>query len=352
MRRGLVVLAVMVALSGCGKAEEVARRDEPATTATTAARATGTTSANPEKKTRIDHPGTTVRRSATPVDLWEAPALADLQGPAFDDDLVEVTDETGRLRLRAPAAWTTDGAVRTVEGSDVPAVYVTEDQQAYSEGFDVAGIGVNLYPPTLVAEGDDWALDRLDARDGIGEACDGATTSVTYEGDRLSGRGDVTSGCRTADSAGARPAVVVHLVASTTDDEDVRLVVQAQLLTRADLDALEAALDSLVVGRPVTSTSTTTTTPAPVMTPVPGGGGDDAIALVTARVRACGFDASDARASRGWVTETGIEDDPGKWSVTVRLSKVGEDYGTTEYVVNVEQGVVYSEGAIAKEYCP
>lgn len=350
MRRGLVVLAVIVALVGCRTAEEVTRPDEPATTATTGARPTGTTSANPEKKTRLDQPGTTVRGSVTATDLWDAPALADLEGPSSDADTTEVTDDTRRLRVRVPASWSVDGDLRTIDDHDVPSLYAAEDQQAYSASFDAPGIGINLYPPPLAERGDGWALDRLDTRDRVAASCEGETTAVTFEGDRLSGGGDVTGGCRTPDSAGARPTVVVHLVLTPTSSEDERIVLQAQLHTRDDLDALEVALETLLVTEP--PAATTTTASIPPMTPVPGGGASDAVALVTARVRACGFDALDARASEGWDTPDGIDEGPGKWTVTVRLSKAGQDYGTTHYVVNVDQGAVYSEGPIAKEYCP
>jgi hypothetical protein len=352
MRRGFAVFAaglvIGVSAAACARTDDAGTAPpvltEPATTA-----APTTTSANPDKKTRLDH-GTTSPTGPRPsIAGVDAPALATLAPADQHDEWVEVIDDTGSITLEVPEAWEVDTRTRLVDERDVPAVYAAADEARYAEGFGVPGLAVLRYPETLAERGAAWALDRMDTRDRVEELCSGETTDIVVSRGWLTGFGDVTAGC------GADDAVVVHLALDTSSGPTSDLtVVQAQLLTTADLQVLDRALTDLEAaardadgdrGPSTTSDEETTTTQA-------AGGEARAIQLVEARLAACGFESHDARATAGWVTEVGNSHEPGQWMVAVGLSKLGQDYGRTEYAVNVDQGVVYSEGAVAAQLCP
>ncbi len=167
-------------------------------------------------------------------------------GTELDDDIVdsgvdygdymEISDDTGSLYVDVPSSWTdiVSGAWN-LEGTDVGIqVVASTDLDGYFGTWTTPGIFFGASPSL----GDSWSLDDMLDYHGFPDACiDGGREA--YDDGLYVGLWDVWESCGGTDSS------IVNVAAQPADGSFVMLV-QMQVVTDADLDALDQALATFV----------------------------------------------------------------------------------------------------------
>jgi hypothetical protein len=268
-RGALTALLLVSVVAGCADGDDTATTGSPGTVAVGALPATlpttttmTTTMTTPTTDPVTTEPTTTVRRSTTvpstststststtstaaptttgpPMPTSLAVELADIVGPAADGDglvFERVVDDTGRLSMDVPTEWpersTSTG--RLPDGTAAPYLAASPDMAGFLDGYDAPGLTVVVLPD---ADDLDAALEsyRFD------DDCRAGAASP-YDGARVSGEFRVYRDC------GGTDTDIVTVVGEPAGDAGTVLLL-AQIREHADLFAVDAALDSMVVRR-------------------------------------------------------------------------------------------------------
>ncbi len=160
------------------------------------------------------------------------PELAEETGSEYSD-YVTVSDDSGVIRVDVPAAWSdVDG--RPFEGIG-PSVAAAPDVQAFYESFAVPGVEVTAtreFTPDEI--GDLLAVLTEDL------PCDNVDPPADYADPLYEGLYQVFDGC------GDVGAALVYVVAAPAEGDYVVIVV-VQVVSEADLAALDRVLETFVV---------------------------------------------------------------------------------------------------------
>jgi serine protease Do len=151
-------------------------------------------------------------------------------------DYMEITDETESLFVDVPVSWTdTTSGIWNLEGADVGIqVLASPDLDGYFGTWETPGIFFGA-SSTL---GETWSLTDLLDYHGFPDACiDGGRDA--YDDGLYFGQWDVWDSCGGTDSS------IVNVAAAPEDGSFVVLV-QMQVVTDADLDALDQALATFI----------------------------------------------------------------------------------------------------------
>lgn len=148
-------------------------------------------------------------------------------------DYMQVTDDTGAVQVDVPSAWS------DVDGTPVergPSVWAAPDLQGFIETWDVPGVILEAYGE-FGPQDIDALLDE--------NAPSGACTSqgrTEYSDPVYTGKWEFWTDCGGTDTA-------LVLVAATPDDGSFLVYVLVQVVSDADLEALDTIIDTfLVVG--------------------------------------------------------------------------------------------------------
>ena len=151
-------------------------------------------------------------------------------GAAYTD-YVMVSDDTGSLSVSVPAAWSdVDGAPVDIDGVSSPSIVASSDVAAFNERWDVPG--VQFVASTALAG---FAADEL-----LDLADPGTCESLgreDYDDGAFAGRFETFADC------GGTGATTV-VVAAEASDGSVGVLVVVQVVTDADLVALDEVLRS------------------------------------------------------------------------------------------------------------
>jgi hypothetical protein len=165
--------------------------------------------------------------------------VEELDGLVEDDapDALATTplrDDTGRLRLAAPTAWSARRTQpsRLDDGDETPSLAASPDLTAFLDSYDAPGLTALVVP--------DEPADALGAYE-FGEDCLSGGDG-DYEGGAGAGRYQVWESC-----GGTLNDIVT--VAVRPDGADATVLLLVQVVDAADLAALDAALDSLTLRR-------------------------------------------------------------------------------------------------------
>lgn len=170
------------------------------------------------------------------------PATFDVLDPGTPySRYVTVEDDTTAISVDLPASWHTDGRLRTLENNDLPSVNAATDLDAYLANESTPGMRFSAYRGPLRAKGEAWALDHLAEIDGI-SSCTGKPERVAFEDGGYRGSAVVTTGCGVDGQL-----VNVHIVASDRQGTGALAVIQVQLKTQADVEALAKVISSFKV---------------------------------------------------------------------------------------------------------
>lgn len=167
-------------------------------------------------------------------------------GNELDDEIVdsdfdygeymEITDDTGSLYVDVPVTWTdTSSGVWNLEGVDIGIqVLASPDLNGYFGTWDTPGI----FFGASSSLGDTWTLTDLLDYHGFPDSCiDGGRDA--YDDGLYFGLWDIWDSCGGTDTS------IVNVAAEPEDGSFVMLV-QMQVVTDADLDALDQALATFV----------------------------------------------------------------------------------------------------------
>jgi serine protease Do len=167
-------------------------------------------------------------------------------GNELDDDIVdtgvdyggytEITDDTGSLYVDVPSSWTdVASGAWNLEGTDIGIqVVAAPDLDGYFDTWTTPGI----FFGASESLGDSWSLEDLLDYHGFPEACvDGGRDA--YDDGLYAGLWDIWDSCGGTDSS------IINVAAQPADGSFIMLV-QVQVVTDADLDALDQALATFV----------------------------------------------------------------------------------------------------------
>jgi len=146
-----------------------------------------------------------------------------------------VTDDTGVVSVEVPAAWSdVDGTSTDLGGVSAPTVYAATDLGGFLNGWNEPGVMVMAAAELAAADADDL-LDAL----GQPDACTSAGRD-SFDGGVLSGRFEVWTDCGGSGTA-------YYVVAARATDGSYGLVAAVQVVSEADLEALDHILGSITV---------------------------------------------------------------------------------------------------------
>jgi hypothetical protein len=207
---GLIAIAVLVVVY-------LSREEEPAVTTITF----------PTSTTTVAEQGSTTTAGG--------PASTTTTGTRAEAGYVEVTDDTGRIVVNVPAAWSdvSGGSWVTGDVARGPSLTAAPDRQAWVESWDVPGIFIGVDDSGERSPGD--VLDDAD----FSGACD-ASSREDYDDGVYSGLLDAYVGCG---DTGAR---FIQIAASPDDDAFVAFL-QIVLLEPDDDAALSEIITTWLV---------------------------------------------------------------------------------------------------------
>jgi serine protease Do len=178
------------------------------------------------------------------TELQDEVAETDTTGgdaPAGYDSYTTVNDDTGALQVEVPSAWSDiDGAEWVLEDGTYlgPSITAAPSVDGYWSSWTTPGV---FFAAITDVEAGSVPADYLDPR------IDALSGSCTYEGrsdysDALyTGQYDYYSNC------GGEGVVFVVLSVLPDDGSDFFIVVEVQVVTQADLEALDHVLNSFIV---------------------------------------------------------------------------------------------------------
>jgi len=152
-------------------------------------------------------------------------------------DYQSIVDDTGKIVIEVPAEWTDIDSTPAIEddGEEIPYILAATDRQAWTDTFDVPGVlfvklaPTDDIPGTLLAYGD------------LSEGCTDLGL-VDYSDPVFTGQYQVWDAC-----GGTSTSVVV--LAAVPADNSYTALMMVQLVTDADLDALDRIFQTFnVVG--------------------------------------------------------------------------------------------------------
>lgn len=151
------------------------------------------------------------------------------------DEYVTVTDDSGTITARLPAAWTqVDGTPADIgSGAPVPSIAAAPDLEGFRTTWDVPGMEF-IASPDLMEFTSAELLEALAPTD-----CT-SFERAAYDDGFFVGEYEVFNGCGGADT-------VFVLVAAASNDGTNGVVVAVQALTDADFAALDVILASFDV---------------------------------------------------------------------------------------------------------
>jgi len=167
------------------------------------------------------------------LELAEIAAPGDgAESPVFE----QVADDTGRLSMDVPADWSerSTSTGRLPDGAAAPYVAASPDMPRFLDGYDASGMTVVVLPgeDDLDAALDSYRFDQDCRPDGV----------RPYTGARMSGE------FRTYRDCGGTDTDILTVVGEPASDAGTVLLL-AQIREHADLLAVDAALESMVVRR-------------------------------------------------------------------------------------------------------
>lgn len=151
--------------------------------------------------------------------------------PASYDSYVEVSDDSGLLTLKVPAAWDQVNGSSTEDGD--PALSASHDLDGYNEFFDVAGV-MFVVSKSFATQTDAQVLDSFTAEDCVSQGRN------PYEDSLYRGTFEFFTGCGGSEAARA-------IVVARPPSNQYAAVVDMQIVTDADLKALDEIINSFVV---------------------------------------------------------------------------------------------------------
>jgi len=225
-----------VAIDGVAEASPITTLPPPTDPATTVRRTT--TTSRPTSTTGSTTTGSTTT-TAPPRPTWLSLELVDLAPPDDDPDPLvfeRVADDTGRLSMDVPSHWPQRSAStgRLLDGSAAPYLAASPDMERFLDGYDAPGMTVVVLPgeDDLAAALESYRFD---------EDCH-AEGARPYRGARMSGELRIYRDC------GGTDTDIVTVVGDPAGDVGTVLLL-AQIREHADLVAVDAALQSMVVRR-------------------------------------------------------------------------------------------------------
>lgn len=154
------------------------------------------------------------------------------------DSYVEVSDDSGLLTFEVPAAWDDVNGSSTENGD--PAVSASPDLEAYLNRWDIPGV-IFIASVDFAAQTDDAVLDHFS-----GGQCTSAGREP-YQDALYSGTFEFFTDC------GGTPTARAIVVARPPDNQ-FAAVIDMQLVTDADLEALDQVMNTFVVNSPASGT--------------------------------------------------------------------------------------------------
>jgi hypothetical protein len=225
-----------VAIDGVVEPSPTTAATTPATTdpPTTVRRTTTTSSTSSTSST-----STTTSTTTPPMPTSLALELAEIAAPgdgAESPVFEQVADDTGRLSMDVPADWSerSTSTGRLPDGAAAPYVAAAPDMAAFLDGYDAPGMTVVVLP------GDDDLDAALDSYR-FDDDCTAGDVRP-YDGARMSGELRVYRDC------GGTDTDIVTVVGEPAGNAGTVLLL-AQIREHADLVAVDAALQSMVVRR-------------------------------------------------------------------------------------------------------
>ena len=157
-------------------------------------------------------------------------------GPSSYSEYVTVTDDTGAVSVDVPAEWSdVNGTAWTLDGVDVgPSILASPDIAAYQDTWQTPGVFVGASRDLLATYDETTILDSIDFSDSC--AYDGR---YDYSDPLYTGFYDLWTGC-----GGTETSFIT--VAATPTDRAYLIVVQVQVVSEADLEALDTILNTFV----------------------------------------------------------------------------------------------------------
>lgn len=147
------------------------------------------------------------------------------------DSYVQVSDDSGLLSLKVPAAWSEVNGLSTEDGD--PAVSASHDMEAYREQYDISGV-MFIVSRDYTTQTDAQILD--------GAAVDGCVSQgrKPYQDNLYSGTFEFFAGCGGTEAARA-------VVVARPPGNEFGAFIDIQIVTDADLQALDEIMNSFVV---------------------------------------------------------------------------------------------------------
>lgn len=159
-------------------------------------------------------------------------------GPSSYDSYVTITDDTESIELDVPSAWSdyrTDSFV--LDGEPVaPLIQAAPDLGVWYSGFSEPGVFFSAMTSLGGLVDEDWLLDTFDQR----PACVYEGRFDDYDDGLYTGKYDRWSNCEGTDTQ-------VIVVTAGPEDRSFIAVVEVQLVSEADLEALDMILATFKV---------------------------------------------------------------------------------------------------------
>lgn len=152
-------------------------------------------------------------------------------GSAGYDSYVEISDDTGLLTMKVPAAWNQVNGSSTEDGD--PAVSASHDLDGFNEYFDVAGV-IFVVSKSFATQSDAQVLDAFKAEDCVSQG------RKPYEDSLYRGTFEFFTGCGGSEAGRA-------IVVARPSSNQYAAVVDMQIVSDADLQALDEIINSFVV---------------------------------------------------------------------------------------------------------